>query len=253
MSHDASPLLALPDDEAHLWLLDPAAWDIAALSDRLRSWLSPAEADRMDRYLFLRHRHEYLATRALCRAVLSRYAPVEPSAWRFRANRWGRPEVDSHELGWLRYNLSNVDGMLACVVARNREVGVDVEDTAREVDVLSTAAHVFAPSEVASLLRQRHEAQRARFFHYWTLKESYIKARGMGLALPLDRFAFELDEGEARIVIDPSLGDEAQSWQFVQMSPTPRHQVAVALRRGSEPDLRVVVREASGLLHQALR
>ncbi|MBK6531505.1 MAG: 4'-phosphopantetheinyl transferase superfamily protein [Deltaproteobacteria bacterium] len=255
MSDDAAPLLALPSDEAHLWLLDPAAWDIPALSDRLRSWLSPDEAARMDRYLFLRHRHEYLATRALCRAVLSRYAPVDPSAWRFRANRWGRPEVDSPEMAWLRFNLSNADGMLACLVAREREVGVDVEDTAREVDVLSTAAHVFAPSEIAALRRQRHDAHRARFFHYWTLKESYIKARGMGLALPLDRFAFELDEGdgEARIVIDPSLGDESGAWQFARLRPTPRHQVAVALRRGAEPDLCVVVREASGLLDQALR
>ncbi len=247
---DDSPLLSLPPDEAHLWLLDPSSWDLPSRSSALRSWLSPEESARMERYLFERHRQEYLATRALCRAVLSRYAPVDPTAWRFRHNPWGRPELCSPEGEWLRFNLSNADGMLACLVARGRELGVDVEDTAREVDVLSTAAHVFAPAEIAALHRQPPGEHRARFFHYWTLKESYIKARGMGLALPLDRFAFELDsvDGVARIAIDPSLGDEAGSWQFERLRPTPRHQVAVALRRGAERDLRVVVREASSLL-----
>jgi 4'-phosphopantetheinyl transferase len=261
MSDDAAPLLALPSDEAHLWLLDPASWDLPARSAALRSWLTAEESARMERYLFERHRHEYLATRALCRAVLSRYAPVDPGRWRFRANPWGRPELCPPEGEWLRFNLSNADGMLACLVARGREVGVDVEDTAREVDVLSTAAHVFAPAEIAALHRQPPGEHRARFFHYWTLKESYIKARGMGLALPLDRFAFELDaaDGVARIAIDPSLGDDAGAWQFERLRPTPRHQVAVALRRGADRDLRVVVREASSLLEvvavhaQALR
>lgn len=247
---DDAPLLALPPDEAHLWLVDPSAWDVVGLVPRLRSWLTPDEAARMDRYAFERHRREYLATRALCRAVLSRYVSVDPAAWRFAANAWGRPEVASPAAPWLRFNLSNADGMLACLVARERDVGVDVEDTARPLDTHATAAHVFAPAELAALGRQRPDAHRARFFHYWTLKEAYIKARGMGLAIPLDRFAFDLDaaDGVERIEIDPSLGDDAASWQFARLRPTTRHQIAVALRRGGDGELRVVVRDAASLV-----
>jgi 4'-phosphopantetheinyl transferase len=245
-----APLLALPRDEAHLWLLDPARWDLDALGPRLRAWLCADEVARMERYAFPRSRAEYLATRALSRAVLSRYAAVAPPAWRFIANRWGRPEVATPAHAWLRFNLSNADGMIACVVARDRDVGVDVEDTARSVDTLGTAAHVFAPAELAALRAQPGPAHRARFFHYWTLKEAYIKARGMGLAIPLERFAFELGaEGEApRIAIDPSLGDDAGSWQFERLRPSARHQLAVALRRGDDPALRLVVRDAADLL-----
>ena len=246
----AAPLLALPPDEAHLWLVDPATWDHPALAARIRAWLTPAETARMERYVFARHRHEYLATRALCRAVLSRYVAVDPGAWRFVANAWGRPEVASPGAPWLRFNLSNADGLLACLVARERDVGVDVEDTARPVDTHAMAPQVFAPAEVAALRRAGPAEHRARFFHYWTLKEAYIKARGMGLALPLDRFAFDLDAPDEvpRIAIDPSLGDEAASWQFVRLRPTPRHQLAVALRRGPDRDLRVVVHAAADLL-----
>ena len=245
-----APLLALPRDEVHLWLLDPGLWDAGALTARLRGWLSPDEAARMDRYVFPRHRWEYLATRALCRAALSRYAPVEPAAWRFRSNPWGRPEVASPAHSWLRFNLSNAEGLLACLVARDREVGVDLEDTTRSVDTLATSAHVFSAAELAALRREAAGAQRARFFHYWTLKEAYIKARGMGLAIPLDRFAFDLDapDNVVRVALDPSLGDDAPSWQFARLRPTPRHQLALALRRGADADLRVVIHAAAGLL-----
>ncbi|MDB4930695.1 MAG: 4-phosphopantetheinyl transferase [Myxococcaceae bacterium] len=248
-----APLLALPTDEAHLWLVDPAAWDLDALAPRLRAWLSPEESARHDRYAFAHSRREFLATRALCRAVLSRYAPVAPPAWRFALNAWGRPEVAAPEGAWLRFNLSNADGMLACVVARDRAVGVDVEDTWRAVDTHGTARSVFAPAELAALARQGPAEHRPRFFHYWTLKEAYIKARGMGLAIPLDRFAFELDaaDGVVRVALDPSLEDDATAWQFARVRPTPRHQVAVAVRRGADPDLRLVRHDATGLLPQA--
>ena len=65
-------------------------------SDASRAYealLEPEERARRDRYLFEPSRREYLLTRALVRTTLSRYAPVAPAAWRFRANEHGRPEV----------------------------------------------------------------------------------------------------------------------------------------------------------------
>jgi 4'-phosphopantetheinyl transferase len=35
--------------------------------------------------------------------------------------------------------------------------------------------------------------QRQRFFELWTLKESDVKSRGMGLSIPLNKFPFDLD------------------------------------------------------------
>jgi 4'-phosphopantetheinyl transferase len=72
----------------------------------------------------------------------------------------------------------------------------------------------------------------------------------MGLAIPLDRFAFDLDAPDdvVRVALDPSLGDDAPSWQFARLRPTPRHQLALALRRGADADLRVVIHDAAGLL-----
>jgi phosphopantetheinyl transferase len=52
---------------------------------------------------------------------------------------------------------------------------------------MDVAGHFFAPEEVAALSAEPAEKQQYRFFEYWTFKEADIKARGMGLALPLDK------------------------------------------------------------------
>lgn len=241
----ASPL-ALPREEVHVWFVEPDAVTDEALLARFCGWLAPEEVKRRDRYMFDRSKREYLLTRALARSTLSRYAAVAPEAWSFTANAWGRPEIASREHAHLRFNLSNTFGLIACAVAWAREVGVDVEDPSRHGATVAIADRFFSPLEVEALRRLPEEAQRDRFFDYWTLKEAYIKARGMGLAIPLDQFSFLLEEAAPiRLVGAPELGDDGASWQFEKLELTRRHRTALAIRRGDDRPLRVVVREAA--------
>lgn len=246
------PPINPPRDEAHLYY---------ALEDRIRepvllaayeALLTPEERARKQRYYFEKNRHEYLITRALVRSVLSRYAPVKPAAWAFSANEWGCPSIASPEATGLRFNLSNTRGLVCCLVARDRDIGIDVEDVEREGETVAIADRFFSPSEVEELHAQPEAARRPRFFDYWTLKEAYIKARGMGLAIPLDQFSFRIAAGRPiGIAFDPRLEDDATSWQFEQLRPTPSHLISLALRRGDDPPLRVVVRRVTPLLPAA--
>jgi 4'-phosphopantetheinyl transferase len=237
-------LLDLPEGEVHLWYVLPDTVDDPALLAAYDVLLAPAERTRRDRYMFERNRREYLMTRALVRGTLSRYAKVPPEAWTFRDNAWGRPEIGLSEHAWLRFNLSNTRGLIACVVARELEIGVDVEDTERQGQTVAIADRFFSPREVASLRALPARSQRDRFFDYWTLKEAYIKARGMGLAIPLDQFSFLLDEAPPiRIAFAPELDDDPSAWQFEQFVLSPRHETAAAVRRGQGRDVRFVVRE----------
>jgi 4'-phosphopantetheinyl transferase len=241
---------ALAEDELHVWYVLPDEIKSDALLAAYERLLTPEERARRDRYRFEPSRREYLFTRALVRATLSRYAPVAPAAWAFRANAYGRPEIALPGLPWLRFNLSNTYGLIACAVARDRDVGVDVEDTERSGETVEIAHQFFSPLEAAALRALPADRRRARFFDYWTLKEAYIKARGMGLAIPLEQFSFLLDEpvatGDApapiRVAFDPRLGDDAAAWQFEQIPLSSRHTIAVAVRRGASPDLRVSLR-----------
>ncbi|MDB4983274.1 MAG: 4-phosphopantetheinyl transferase [Myxococcales bacterium] len=225
--------------DVHLWLFEGAEDAPQALADRCATLLSDDETGRMLRFRVAADRRRYLFAHALVRAVLSRYwSATPPTDWRFVTNPQGRPEIAPGLASLpLRFNLSHTEGLVACAVALGRDVGVDVEHIEPPVLDLGIADHCFAPSEVRGLMAQPESARRERFFAIWTLKEAYIKARGLGLSLPLDKFAFELPA--LAITIDPALNDDAAHWHFEQRSPTPLHRLALAVRRAPHERLNV--------------
>lgn len=226
-------------DEVHVWATDPTRLEHAGAKSAAWALLTPEERERVTQYRFERDQLVSLATRALVRTVLSRYEPMMPGDWRFAAGRHGKPEIAGRRPP-LRFNLSNTHGLLVCAVTRAADVGVDVEQLSREAP-LDIAADFFAPPEVFALRSLEPALQPFRFFEYWTLKESYIKARGLGLSLPLQKFSFSLPAGQPPVVdIDSALADDGASWQFAQHRPTERHLVALCVRRHrGRPDLRI--------------
>ncbi len=146
-------------------------------------------------------------------------------------NEYGRPEIqEPRRARWLSFNLSHTRGLIVCIVARERAVGIDVEARDRGGRLLEVADRFFSPDEVQALRSLPEEEQLERFFVYWTLKESYIKARGMGLAIPLSEFSFDVASG-IRIHFDPRLRDDPERWQFTSLSHGRRHALAVSVER----------------------
>ena len=231
-------LLPLAPGEVHVWLTTPESITDPAQLAAYAAWMNPDEAARQARFLFDRHRLQFLVARALVRTTLSRYVDRDPAAWRFVHNQWGRPDLDPTQVvDGLRFNLSHTDGLVAVAIARgDPELGVDVEDTWRRSHTDQIAEHFFAPAEVAALRALPPERQHGRFFELWTLKEAYIKARGMGLAISLHHFAYALDDDGVALSVDATLGDTGIGWQFALQAPTERHRLALAVRfPGGEP------------------
>ena len=240
-------VLTLDPGVAHLWYVFSDEVQDPDLLAAYHGLMSPEEAAKQARYYFPEGRHEYLLTRALVRAVLSRYAPIAPAAWQFVRNEYGRPEIAGPSgAPRLHFNLSNTKGLIACLVAVGRDVGVDVEDTERSAGAVDIAERFFSPSEVRALRARPPDRQRERFFEYWTLKESYIKARGMGLALSLSAFSFDLDSpgSGVRILFDPSLEDDPGRWQFSAMSYGRRYAIAAGVESKQDSDVKIVLRES---------
>jgi 4'-phosphopantetheinyl transferase len=199
--------------------------------------LIPEERARHDRFIFARDRLQFLATRALVRTVLSQYEGVAPTAWRFATGERGKPYITAPTPAQpLAFNLSNTRGLIVCAVSGHHALlGCDTEDVTRRTETVGIADHYFSPREVAALKALPASQHQARFFAYWTLKESYIKARGLGLALPLSQFSFLLDAGpEIGIEFDPRLGDDARRWRFALRRFGPRHFVALGVDTGGQ-------------------
>jgi 4'-phosphopantetheinyl transferase len=218
-----SPSPAAPDVDVFLLRPDTCAADDLA---GLLAWLHPAELERYHRFVFERHRIEYLATRGLVRRALSSFHPVEPAAWRFRTTAHGRPEIDPPS--GLIFNLANHPTLIVCAIRSGAELGVDVEPLTRGPEIVPLADAVFAPRERTALRALPAPAQPDRALSLWTLKEAYIKARGLGLSLPLDGFAFSFEAARPQIAFAPTISDTPDRWTF-RTADLLDHRIALAL------------------------
>jgi 4'-phosphopantetheinyl transferase len=126
--------------------------------------------------------------------------------------------------------LSHSDGLVLYAITRGREVGVDVERLRPDFAVLEVAKKFFSRREVTALVALPENQWPKAFFNCWTRKEAYIKARGEGLTLPLDRFDVSLVPGEPAALLytndDPQ---EASRWSLQELVPESGYVAALAV------------------------
>ncbi len=229
--------MLLPADEIHVWCIREALEDTASMIHLL----STAELQRLARLRQPRMRSQFVVTRAAVRAVLSAAFPAIASQhWQFERNPWGRPEIGNPELrGRVSFNIAHTEGLIVIALCCNGTVGVDVENLSRIARAGALARRYFSASEAAALHALPQSQQLRRFLDLWTLKEAYIKACGMGLAIALDSFGFVLQEGRVAIEFAPQQQDDPARWQFWQLQIGEGFLAGLALSDARELDVRV--------------
>jgi 4'-phosphopantetheinyl transferase len=131
---------------------------------------------------------------------------------------------------------------VVCVLGRGRAVGVDIEDLARRPPDPAVVSRYCSRAE-AEDVRNQGDQWRDRFLTYWTLKEAYLKARGLGIAVQLSDISFTLAPGDdtARVSFLNSLSDADDRWVFHRLRVEPHHVAAVAIEvpDGASPRLTI--------------
>jgi 4'-phosphopantetheinyl transferase len=186
----------------------PADRDVEAL-------LTPEERARGQKLLLERDRVRFTRARAGLRIVLGACLGVGAASVRIRQGRGGKPEL---ELGHapLRFNLSHSGGRALVAVALGRDLGVDLELVRDDLDHLAMARRFFTPREKAAILASEHGSL-AAFYRCWVAKESYLKARGEGLASPLDAFEVDPDAPTGGLRWS-ALEDDPRRWRIEQLN-----------------------------------
>jgi 4'-phosphopantetheinyl transferase len=208
---------------------------------RALGWLLPVERARYDRFRHDADRLMFLAGRVMARTLVSRALGCAPTTRRWREGPHGRPEIDEPGVA-THFNLAHSAGLVVCAVAPDREVGVDVEDLRRRPVDRGFVARYCSPDETADVAAQPEDAWHDRFLTYWTLKEAYLKARGLGVSVSLSSVSFTLDSnGDARVGFLGALAHFDNRWLFHLTRPTDRHllAVAVATADGARPAVRI--------------
>ncbi|NIP85446.1 MAG: 4-phosphopantetheinyl transferase, partial [Planctomycetales bacterium] len=143
MSHSQARNHGLSPGGIDLWYTSVAEVDDPALLDQYRKLITATEAQQADRFVFDKHRHQYLVTRALVRSALSYYYDVPPQEWVFAADKFGKPHVAGPRELPLAFNISHSEGLVICGVADLPLLGVDVERIDRRTEPQSIARRFF--------------------------------------------------------------------------------------------------------------
>ena len=189
------------------------AWYTASLKpledakrmDRALACISPERRRRaLDMPEGLRRR-QCVGAELLLRRALEEHG-LDASVISYTYGPHGKPYLASHP--GVFFSLSHSAGHVICALG-SREVGCDIEQI-RPVD-LRLARRFFDPMEYEDILAAGSpQAQLERFFWYWTLKESFLKACGKGLHLPMKDFRIQEDAG--KIAVQTRTGGPAFSF-----------------------------------------
>ncbi len=245
----SSPRLSLPvlDRAAvHVWTASLRVTDDVVA--RLAEILSGDERARADRFRTLDLRRRFIVARALMRRVLAAYVRADPASLQIGYGRRGKP--------WLQdgsgvcFNLSHAGDFSLFAVVREREVGVDIEAMAADVDCASVARLAFSPEECEALAGLPPVARREAFFEIWVRKEAYVKARGEGLAYPTRSFSVSHVPGrENALVRNDDQAHGPGAWRVTEIAAPQGFKAAVA---ASGTDWSVVRLDASAPIFPSL-
>ena len=130
------------------------------------------------------------------------------------------------------FNITHA-GDYAVLALSSQTVGVDLERI-RPIDWQKISARFFHPLERAYLEKAFDPA--SEFFHIWTLKESYLKAEGVGFSISPVSFAI-LPEGESTAHLQ-----QESFYRFACLRPFPDYCLSVC---SIEPEIApsVVIRD----------
>ncbi|XP_054801916.1 uncharacterized protein LOC129305821 isoform X1 [Prosopis cineraria] len=258
----SSPLPAVPlpaKKEVHFWYILPDEVNSPNLLNQYLEILSPCEKENIFRMRGELLKKRALLARTLVRTTLARYqtnCQIDPKYLKFRKNSYGKPEVDwqyfdDWSLPPLHFNISHTSSLIACGVAMDYPIGIDVEEKQRRLknNILAFARRYFTLYELEMLAGiSDPETQRQEFVKLWTLKEAYVKALGKGFsASPFNKFTVRLGDSmkkgtchvpdlisEAPEIVIESSGDPnnpSRNWQFVLLELLGSHYAAICMEQ----------------------
>jgi 4'-phosphopantetheinyl transferase len=206
--------------EVHVWTvdLDLPAERVGALG----GVLSEDELLRAAAFKVEHGRRAFVVTRAALRTLLGDYLDKDPAALRLAVNANGKPRLDPASL--LQFNVSHSGSAAMIAIARETDVGIDVEQIKERDRRDGIAKRVFTLRE-----REAIDSDEA-FYRHWVAKEAFVKATSRGIA-SVRSFEVLLDApGGERLVHVGGDHDEATRWTLTALDVPPGYAGALVAR-----------------------
>ena len=157
--------------ELHVWRIE-----LDTISGKKLPPPDPEDVARASRFATPELSRRYLNSRGALRHILQGVIGREPHIARMERGKPWLPDTPQ----W-RFNLSHSRGLALVGVAREAEVGVDVEWIRPQPRWEDIAERYFPPSVAAEFFAAPEAARNREFFRCWTRLEAMWKALGEGL------------------------------------------------------------------------
>ncbi|QSY96530.1 4'-phosphopantetheinyl transferase superfamily protein (plasmid) [Rhizobium bangladeshense] len=230
----------MQQSENQLAAINVVLWRYAENDGDQSNWmrtLSPNERERAATYRFDRDRTSFIAGRYLLRRMLSAHAGIQPGEVVLLADEHGRLAFD--RLDAPQFSLANAYGLVAVAVASECEcVGIDCERADAEIEEAALVTYCSADERrwLDHLpIRERPRAAVA----LWALKESHLKALGVGLSEDPRNITFSWEDGTP---VAAKGGTADQAWHHHLIEGGSQHVIALAVRsQCALPGIRVAM------------
>jgi 4'-phosphopantetheinyl transferase len=226
----ATDPLTLGATDVHVWR---ASLDrVPTVVERIRGLLSDDENVRASRFHFETDRQHFIVARGCLRTLISRYLKISPTEIQFSYGAHGKPQLAASkgEVPSFHFNVAHSGNLALYAFTRVGDIGIDLERIRPEFTGDDVAQRFFSSTEVARLRELSEELRHVAFFNCWTRKEAFIKAKGLGLSLPLNQFDVTLCPFEAAKLLRTRWDEnEAAKWSIKAIEVGPDYAAAVAV------------------------
>ncbi len=208
-------------------------WQISAFAIHQTAYegiISPEEMRRANRFISPAVKTRFVVARGMLRHILAQYTQQAPQDIAFTYGARGKPLLAHAPFA---FNLSHSEDVALLALAQTDHIGVDVEHITPMAEMRRVASDYFSADEQVALFSQPARDQLSAFYRCWTRKEAYIKARGDGFALPLDKFDVSLSPDDTPCLLRTLDDDDPAHWQFFHLDPTDGYMGAVCVPVGN--------------------
>ncbi len=147
-----------------------------------------------------------VATRAALRRLIATKVETSANELRFITNQYGKPYLQGNLS--LDFNVSHAGEYALIAISTTGQVGVDIENYERQMDVSALAEYVFTHIE-----RQSASLSNGDFIKHWVAKESALKAIGIGISEHLQTISLLPSNGN----VDYRIESDSLEWSEIKV------------------------------------
>ncbi|XP_059353266.1 L-aminoadipate-semialdehyde dehydrogenase-phosphopantetheinyl transferase-like [Daphnia carinata] len=226
------------------WAVNIAKWRPCGVEwSKALSVIQEKERERICRFTFKRDAKASLVGQLMLHKLIRETLQIPNEEVQFERTEKGKPFLPKLALPY-QFNVSHQGAYTVVAASSSTELlGVDImridderfEEETKLQDFFYTMRRQFTYREWKNIRHGNRKEQLKNFYRHWCLKESYVKAVGVGIGMNLLSLDFNVNEPISGIVTSTSLGIDGkleESWRFEEQLLDEEHCVCVALKLG---------------------